>query len=411
MTVTAVLLAVAAAGAILTTLQTGLVVRFLRKKDRGQRPFAPGRREPAASASRQAASTATSPRVSILKPLSGLDDGLEENLASFSRLTGVSYEVVLSAAREDDPAVAAARRVLARFPDAPFRLVVGGGTGARLSNPKVERLVAAARAARGDILFVSDSNVRVEPGDVAATVAAFDDPAVGCVSNAFTGAGARSFGAVIESLHLLTFVLPGTVLAASGGVACVVGKSMALTRAAHDAIGGFAAFTRVLAEDQAIGRAVEAAGFRIALSAVVVRNVTVNRPLGRALDRQARWGKIRYSFSKLTYTGELLLNPLPFSLLACGGAALGPSGLPPLPFAAAGAILLLRLAQGFVLARAAHADLTAAQLFLLPAKDLLQLATQIAPYVSREVDWQGHRARLGPGTHLMPSRHALPAAA
>ncbi len=194
--------------------------------------------------------------------------------------------------------------------------------------------------------------MRVEPGDVAATVAAFDDPAVGCVSNVFTGSGARSFGAVIESLHLLTFVLPGTVLAAAGGVACVVGKSMALTRAAHDAIGGFAAFTHVLAEDQAIGCAVKAAGFRIALSTVVVRNVTVTRSLGRALDRQARWGKIRYSFSKLTYTGELLLNPLPFSLLACGGAALGPSGLPPLPFAAAGAILLLRLAQGFVLARA-----------------------------------------------------------
>lgn len=408
MTITTVLLAVAAAGAVLTTLQAGLVVRFLRRR-RG--PFAGGRREPAANGFRPADFTRTSPRVSILKPLSGLDDGLEENLASFARLTGVDYEVVLSAAREDDPAVGAARRAMVRFPEAPFRLVVGGGTGAALSNPKVERLVAAARAARGDIFFVSDSNVRVEPGDVAATAAAFDDPAVGCVSNVFTGSHARSFGAAIESLHLLTFVLPGTILAAAGGVACVVGKSMALTRAAHDAIGGFAAFTHVLAEDQAIGCAVKAAGFRIALSTVVVRNVTVTRSLGRALDRQGRWGKIRYSFSKLTYTGELLLNPLPFSLLACGGAALEPSGLPHLPFAAAGAILLLRLAQGFVLARAARADVTAAQLLLLPVKDLLQLATQLVPYLSREVDWQGHRARLGPGTHLMPSRHTLPAAA
>jgi ceramide glucosyltransferase len=407
MTLTAVLLALAAIGAVLTTVQTGLVFRLLRRKH----PFAGGRREPAASGFRPDAFTATPPRVSILKPLSGLDDGLEENLASFARLTGVTYEVVLSAEREDDPAVAAARRAMARFPDAPFRLVVGGGTGVTLSNPKVERLVAAARAARGEVFFVSDSNVRVGPGDVAATVAAFDGPAVGCVSNVFTGSGARSFGAVIESLHLLTFVLPGAVLAASGGVACVVGKSMALTRAAHDAIGGFAAFTHVLAEDQAIGCAVKAAGFRLALSTVVVRNVTVTRSLGRALDRQVRWGKIRYSFSKLTYTGELLLNPLPFSLLACGGAALGSSGLPPLPFAAAGAILLLRLAQGFALARAAGADLTAMQLLLLPAKDLLQLATQVVPYVSREVDWQGHRARLGPGTHLMPSRHTVPAVA
>lgn len=405
MTFTTVLLALAAAGAVLTTVQTGLVVRFLRRR---RRPFAGCRQAPATRTFRPAVSITTPPRVSILKPLSGLDDGLEENLASFARLTGVSHEIVLSAAREDDPAVAVARRAMARFPEAPFRLVVGGGTGIALSNPKVDRLVAAARVAGGDIFFVSDSNVRVLPRDVAATVAAFDEPAVGCVSNLFTGSGARSFGALIESLHLLTFVLPGTILAAKGGVACVVGKSMALTRAAHDAIGGFAAFTHVLAEDQAIGCAVKAAGFRIALSTVVVRNVTVTRSLRRALDRQARWGKIRYSFSKLTYTGELLLNPLPFSLLACGGVALGSPGLPPLPLAAAGAVLLLRLAQGFVLARAARADLTAAQLLLLPVKDLLQLATQLLPYLSREVDWHGHRARLGPGTRLRPSRHALP---
>jgi ceramide glucosyltransferase len=408
MTLTIVLLAVAVAGATLTTIQTGLVVRFLGRKSR---PFAGGRREPAASASRPGDFTTMSPRVSILKPLSGLDDGLEENLASFAALTGTSHEVVLSVERDEDPAVAVARRVMARFPEAPFRLVVGGGTAARLANPKVERLVAAARVARGGILFVSDSNVRVEPGDVESTLDAFDDPSVGCVSNVFTGMGARSFGAIVESLHLLTFVLPGTVLAEAGGVPCVVGKSMALTRAAHDAIGGFAAFTDVLAEDQAIGCAVRHAGFRLALSAVVARNVSVHRSLDRALDRQARWGKIRYSFSKATYTGEFLLNPLPISLLACGSATLGPNGLLPFSFAAAGFIFLLRLAQGFVLARATRSDLTAAQLLLLPIKDVLQFATQLVPYVSREVDWQGHRARLGPGTLLMPSRHPLPAAA
>jgi ceramide glucosyltransferase len=406
MTLTTVLLAVAAVGAVLTTVQTGLVVRFLRRR----RPFAADRLEPATSAFRPGVSTTTLPRVSILKPLSGLDDGLEENLASFAVLTGLSHEIILSVEREEDPAVAVARRAMARFPQAPFRLVAGGGSGALLANPKVERLVAAARVARGEILFVSDSNVRIEPGDVARSLATFDDPSIGCVSNAFTGLRARSFGAVIESLHLLTFVLPGTVLAEAGGVACVVGKSMALTRGAYDAIGGFAAFTDVLAEDQAIGCAVKAAGYRIALSNVVVRNVSVNRPLARALNRQARWGKIRYSFSKLTYTGEFLLNPLPFSLLACGGAALGPAGLPPLPFAAAGAILFLRLAQAFVLARATRSDLSIGQLLLLPLKDVLQLATQLVPYVSREVDWQGHRARLGPRTLLMPSRHALPAA-
>lgn len=401
MTLTLILLALAAAGALLTTFQTGLVLRFLGRR----RPFAPGPRERAASAFRRDDSTET-PRVSILKPLSGLDDGLEENLASFASLPGVSYEVILSAARPDDPAVAVARKVVRRFPAAPFRLVVGGGTGVALANPKVDRLVAAAREARGGILFVSDSNVRVRPGDVARIAAAFEDPEVGCVSSLFTGAEARSFGAVVESLHLLTFVLPGAVLAAFGGVPCVVGKSMALSRRALEAIGGFAPFVDVLAEDQAIGCAVRDAGLKLVLSPVVVRNVTSHRPLGRALARQARWGKIRFAFSRATYTGELLLNPFPIALLACAAAALlAPRALSPAAVLA-GVTLLLRLAQGIALARATGADHSLGQLALVPVKDVLQLATQAVPYVSKEVDWNGHRARLGPGTLLLPSRAA-----
>ena len=405
MTLTIALLVLAAAGGLVTTLQTGLVLRFLGRK----RPFAPGPRERAASVFRPGDSTET-PRVSVLKPLSGLDDGLEENLASFASLTGVTYEVILSAARADDPAVAVARKVMRRFPATPFRLVVGGGTGIRLANPKVDRLVAASREARGEILYVSDSNVRVHAADVARIVESFDDPVVGCVSSLFTGAVSRSFGAVVESLHLLTFVLPGAVLAEFGGVPCVVGKSMALSRRALDAIGGFAAFIDVLAEDQAIGCAVKGAGLKVVLSPVVVRNVTTHRTLSRALGRQVRWGKIRFSFSKLTYTGELLLNPLPIALLACAAAlALSPRALPP-SAVLAGALLLLRLAQGFALARAARADQTFGQLLLVPAKDVLQLVAQALPYFSKEVDWQGHRARLGPGTLLLPSRHAAAAA-
>lgn len=89
------------------------------------------------------------------------------------------------------------------------------------------------------------------------------------------------------------------------GVPCVVGTSMALTRHALDAIGGFERFRRVLAEDQAIALAVKAAGYEVVLSPVVVRNVVVHRSLRRAVDRQIRWNKIRYSFSHRLYACEI----------------------------------------------------------------------------------------------------------
>ena len=399
MTPAALLLgALAVAGLVMTSLPVALLARLRRR----QRPFVRSPRERAGSASSPpAASTpAARPRLSVLKPLRGLDDGLEENLASFAALKGIDYEVVLSVADPKDPAFDAVSRVRNRFPDAPFVLVVGGVPGGRIGNPKVERLVAAARVARGDLFLVSDSNVRVSPDDVERTVSLFEDPSVGCVSNLFVGTGARDLGAVVESLHLLTFVVPGNVLAAWGGTPCVVGKSMALPRAVHDAIGGFAAFGDVLAEDQAIGLAVRDAGWRVVLSPVVVANVIERRSFARALDRQVRWGKIRYAFSKALFAGEVLLYPFPVALLAAlVGLASGSPWAGPLASLALVAALA-RALQASLLVRSCGAPLRLADLLAMPLKDLLQLGTQLVPFFSKEVVWQGHRARIGKGTTL-----------
>ena len=51
------------------------------------------------------------PPVSIVKPLCGLDDELEQNLESFFELDYPDYEILFSFASEDDPAFAVARRV------------------------------------------------------------------------------------------------------------------------------------------------------------------------------------------------------------------------------------------------------------------------------------------------------------
>ena len=273
---------IAVLGVMITTIQVLLVRRFrnaerrlpagieLAKDTAGRMPA-----ERPAGSRRSAADPCDRPEfISILKPVCGLDDELEENLLSFTKLHGMRYEVIVSAEEWEDPALEVVRKVMRAHPFAPLRIVVDAGTRSGVVNRKVERLVAAARVASGDVFFISDSNVRVGPDDLARTLAAFDDPRVGCVSNLFTGAGARSLGATIESLHLLSFVAPGAVLAASVNTPCVVGKSMAITRRVHDAIGGFERFRHVLAEDQAIGVAVREAGYAVALSPVVVRNVS-----------------------------------------------------------------------------------------------------------------------------------------
>ncbi len=362
-------------GTIVTSVQALLVRRFRRPRA----PFGAG------LPSRRADSF-----LSILKPVCGLDDELEENLLSFTRLRGFRYEVLVSAEEWDDPALDVARRVMRDNPFAPFRIIVDPGSRSGVVNRKVERLIAAAREAKGDVLLISDSNVRVEPDDLAQTLAAFDNPRVGCVSNLFIGSGARTLGASLESLHLLSFVTTGAVLAATAGVPCVVGKSMAVRREALTAIGGFERFRRVLAEDQAIGLAIRDAGYDVALSPVVIRNIVVDRTVKRALDRQVRWNKIRYAFSHRLYAAELLLNPLVFAMLAAPIAPWFPI-----------IIAITRCAQIAALSRTTRAALTWRQIALTPLLDLLMLYAWFVPFFSNSVTWRGYRARVGRDTELI----------
>jgi ceramide glucosyltransferase len=181
------------------------------------------------------------------------------------------------------------------------------------------------------------------------------------------------------------------VLAAEAGATCVVGKSMAISRRAHDAIGGFGRFVRVLAEDQAIGLAVKKAGFDVVLSPVVVRNVVCDRTIQRAVDRQVRWNKIRYSFSHSLYLCELLTNPLPLAIVA---SLLEPTALPLLVIAA-------RYMQLAMLNTATRAGLTWRQLAMTPLLDLLMLYAWLVPFFSNEVTWRGYRARIGRNTEMV----------
>ena len=386
--------------AIMTTLQAALTLLFRRRG----RFFERGPRVPSGSAGRfQPGAFSRLRQVSILKPVCGVDDELETNLESFAALRGLDYEVIVSIADLHDPALPIVERVMRRCSDVAWKLVVGGDARLESGNRKVARLIAAMPYAAGEIILISDSNVRVEPDDVARSIAAFDDPVVGCVSNLFTGSGARSFGASIESLHLLSFVVPGAVIAAAAKVPCVVGKSMAIRREVLASIGGFEAFARVLAEDQAIGLAVRDAGYDVVLSPVVVRNIVVNRTLQRALDRQIRWNKIRYAFSKRTYVSELLIFPFPFAILT---ALFHPSAwLLPVAVAA------LRVVQVALLAHATHAPLRFRELFLVPLFDLLHFGAQFVPYIDDRVTWRGYSTRLGPNTLLIDLADERPIAA
>ena len=117
------------------------------------------------------------PPVSILKPVHGLDTEAYENFASFCRQDYPEYEVLFAVTNEQDAATPVIRKLIADFPELPIRLVV---TPEKIgSNDKVNKLCGLARAARYDLLVLSDADIRVGPGSLRSVAAPFRDAQVG----------------------------------------------------------------------------------------------------------------------------------------------------------------------------------------------------------------------------------------
>jgi len=359
------------------------------------------------------------PGVSIVKPLCGVDEGLEENLESFFRLdygVGVGrYEVIFSFASEEDPAYPIARRVADRHGGIPSLFVFDARE--RGGNAKVNRLTAALRHARHRLILFSDGNVRVRPDFLRRAVSWFSPaqnagravrPPAGLVSHLFLARGATGIASRIETLYLNGCLQGGTALLSGAlRIPCVVGKSILVSRRALDAVEGIEALRGHLAEDFLLGRSVRRAGFSVALSADFVDTSEVKKSARAVWARHRRWAMMRRRLGGGLYAGELLAPALPWFLAAAaassssGGAltVATPGALivaPPRALIVAAAVLLAarylaEIGVGAVIGR----RLDARDALLLPARDLAVFAVFCAGLAGRSVAWRGRAMRIG----------------
>ena len=334
------------------------------------------------------------PPVTILKPLKGLDDGLERNLRSFFRQDYPGYELILGAPDAGDPALEVARRVASEFPGVRAKVVVGSET--LCPNPKMNLLAGLARHASHGLYLISDSNIEADPGYLRDLVAHLHRPGVGLVSSLFRGTAARGLGGALESLQLNTFVMGGvSATHLRLGLPCVVGKSMLFRREDLELVGGFAHLGNHLAEDQICGEEMAARGRGVVVSGRLIDNVLGRRTVRQFLDRHLRWCRIRRRISLAGYVGEFFVNP---TALAAVAAAVYPS---PAMLAVTGGIVL---AASALAASAERRVGVRRPLILYPALELARgLMTAVVwfvPFLSGSVTWRGDRLKIGPRTRL-----------
>jgi len=355
------LLAAVCAATVYALLTVIAALRFLRVRPENVRDWVP---------------------ISVLKPLSGLDRGLESNLRTFFEQDYPSFEILFAVRHLDDPAVDVIDKLCLEYPHVETHLLVTGESA--YSNAKVFSLKQMFDEARHDLVVMSDSDTRVAPDLLRIVAAEFQDPDLGmatCPYRAVPGPGLWSH---LEATGMNTDFLAGILVARMlEGMRFAVGPTIAARREVLRSI-GFDQLKDYLAEDFVMGNLAAKAGYGVILSSHVIEHHIGSTDLLLNAAHRLRWARSTRRSRPLGYVGQLFTMPVPLAALLCLAA---PEWWP----AAAAAVVVRAIAAYVVSARVLKARV---QWLLLPLEDLAGFGFWIAGFFGNTITWRGRQYRL-----------------
>jgi len=262
-------------------------------------------------------SSGDKPPISILKPLCGYDEGLEENLRSFLVQDYPEYEVLFGVHRADDPAAALAAKIIDEYSGTvPARLIVTGESP--IPNAKAFSLNRLVREAKYNLLVMSDSDIRVKPALLSCLAQEFQQEQVGLVTCPYRAVAGQSIWSRLEAIGMNTELLGGVLVARMiEGMRFALGCTVAVRRSVLEDMGGFAYLQEFLAEDFVIGQRAAQLGHRVLLSACVIEHRIGSQGVLANLGHRVRWARSTRRSRPAGYWGQIFTYPLPWALLLC----------------------------------------------------------------------------------------------
>jgi ceramide glucosyltransferase len=325
------------------------------------------------------------PPVSILKPIRGLDRDAYENFASLCRQDYPEFEILFCVSDPQEPAMPVLLQLIRDFPARKIRVYVGADPlGA---SDKVNKLCRMAREAKNEILIVSDSDVRVEPGFLESVAAPFSNPSVGGVTCLYRGLTDDSLAANLEALGNSADFAPGVLVAWLVGrkrLNFMLGAVMATTKKQLAEIGGFESLVDYFCDDYELGNRIAARRRRVELIRTPVEIVYPHESLGEAFEHQIRWNlSIRFS-RPAGHLGLLFTHGLPWAIL---GLALAHSWVGTFFFVGGYALLRYEVALGTG-ARGMRDQLIRRKLWMLPVRDAFAFLVWLASFFPQRIRWR-----------------------
>jgi ceramide glucosyltransferase len=340
---------------------------------------------------------ATGPGITVFKPLKGLEPLSREGLTSFLTQDYHPYQVLFGVREPENPVLDLLRELRRTHPRCDLEVVICPEDLGL--NPKVSTLRQLMPRARYNLLVIADGDVSVGPDYLAQVAAAFRQPGVGLVSCPYRAGPSHTLGSILEALTIAGDFIPSVAVANYvEGIRFALGATMALTRQALAAIGGFAPLADFLADDYQLGFRVAATGLRVKILPYVVSTNNPELSFKGYLAHQLRWARTYRVCRPAGYLAYGITHALVYSLIIVLSA-----GLAPWAWGLAAATLVLRGAlAGFSERRCLKGELPLWAFALLPAKDLLAFGLWLGSFLGHRVAWGGRSFRVTPEGKLEP---------
>jgi ceramide glucosyltransferase len=323
--------------------------------------------------------------ISILKPLSGLDRGLESNLRTSFDQDYPDFEILFAVRTADDPAADVVEKLRREYPQVSTKLLVTGEPP--YANSKVYSLDRMLAAAANDLVVMSDSDTRVTSSLLRTVASEFQDPRLGVATCPYRAVAGPSFWSRLEATGMNTDFMGGILVARMlEGMQFAVGPTIAARRSVLESIGGCNRLKDYLAEDFVMGKLASEAGHGVILSSYVIEHHIGSSDLRVNGAHRLRWARSTRRSRPWGYLGQLFTMPLPLALLAWVAS---PAWWPVLP----STLVLRGLAAWVISSKVLHARIN---WWLLPLEDLAGFIFWIAGFFGNTIIWRGRRYRLYP---------------
>jgi ceramide glucosyltransferase len=379
------LLAIASVGLFSSTVFLALVAIAAVRYERERQPLSP-RVHPW-------------PRVSLLKPLCGLEPNLEANLESFFRQDYPAFEIVFGTRDASDPALNTVRSLQKLYPEVPVQIVHSGIP--KWPSAKICSLEKMYAVAFSDYVVISDSDVHVEPRYLREVVRPLLNPTVGLVTCLYRGVPSGGPWSLLEALGMSVEMTSGVIVAnMMEGMRFALGPTMATRREVLDASGGFATLADYCADDYVLGEKVHGLGKKVILSHHVIDHIVVNRALRLSMLHQVRWMKSTRFSRRWGHIGSGLTFAIPYGLIGLlwglftHHVALGVTFL--------AASILNRIVLALISGRMVVRDkLSLRYCWLYPVRDFMGFGFWCASFFGSTIVWRGQRYRLISGGRMI----------